>query len=122
MKILIDMNLSPKWVSAFQSNSIEAKHWNTLGENNASDTEIFKFVKDHDYIIFTHDLDFGNILAASGADFPSVIQIRVLDTTPDNLSGIVLKTLKKYRHHLEKGALITVDLKKSRATILPIAK
>lgn len=122
MKILIDMNLSPKWVSAFQSNSIEAIHWSTVGKNNAPDTVIFKYAKDHDYIIFTHDLDFGNILAASGADFPSVIQVRVLDTTPENLSGTVLKALKKYRHHLEKGALITVDLKKSRATILPIPK
>jgi predicted nuclease of predicted toxin-antitoxin system len=27
------------------------------------------------YIVFTHDLDFGSLLAATGAETPSVIQI-----------------------------------------------
>lgn len=28
------------------------------------------------YVVFTHDLDFGDILAATNADDPSVIQVR----------------------------------------------
>jgi len=32
--------------------------------------------------VFTHDLDFGDILAATGAEAPSVIQVRTEDTTP----------------------------------------
>lgn len=122
MRILIDMNLSPQWVNSFQSNSIEAKHWSEIGKIDAPDQEIFQYEKDHDYVIFTHDLDFGNILAGSGAEFPSVIQVRTLDTNPVVLSPILFKALRQYRSHLEKGALITIDLKKARATILPLKK
>lgn len=30
----------------------------------------------NDYIVFTHDLDFGTLLAITQADAPSVIQVR----------------------------------------------
>jgi predicted nuclease of predicted toxin-antitoxin system len=28
------------------------------------------------YIVFTHNLDFGSLLAATGVDTPSVVQVR----------------------------------------------
>lgn len=122
MRILIDMNLSPKWTNVFQSNSIEAIHWSEIGKLNAPDEEIFQYAKDHNYIIFTHDLDFGNILAASGAEFPSVLQVRTVDTSPGVLAPIVFKALNDYGSHLKNGALITIDLNRSRAVILPIKR
>ena len=58
MKIVIDMNLSPSWVSKFASRSIESIHWSNIGKPNATDSEILKFARDNDYVVFTHDLDF----------------------------------------------------------------
>ncbi|WP_428235011.1 DUF5615 family PIN-like protein [Gracilimonas sp.] len=66
MKILIDMNLSPAWVGFFQAKSIEAVHWSEIGKMNAPDKQILQYAKAHNFVIFTHDLDFGNILAVSG--------------------------------------------------------
>ncbi|MBV8795343.1 MAG: DUF5615 family PIN-like protein, partial [Hyphomicrobiales bacterium] len=37
MKLLVDMNLSPRWVKALIEAEIEASHWSTLGPANASD-------------------------------------------------------------------------------------
>ena len=63
MKILIDMNLSPDWCQVFGSNDIESLHWSSVGAVSAPDATIIEWAKSNDYIIFTHDLDFGTILA-----------------------------------------------------------
>jgi predicted nuclease of predicted toxin-antitoxin system len=70
--------------------------------------------------VFTHDLDFGIILAHSKAGRPSVIQVRTNDVSPKHLSAVVVTTLNKYREVIEAGALVTVDEFKSRIRILPI--
>ena len=40
MKLLVDMNLSPRWVSVLGDAGIEAAHWSTLGDPKVSDSEI----------------------------------------------------------------------------------
>ncbi len=50
----------------FQAKSIEAVHWSEIGKMNAPDKQILQYAKAHNFVIFTHDLDFGNILAVSG--------------------------------------------------------
>jgi predicted nuclease of predicted toxin-antitoxin system len=64
MKLLIDMNLSPDWVSVSVV-GIEAIHWSTVGDPRAPDRTIFAWAKEHSFVVFTNDLDFGAILAAS---------------------------------------------------------
>lgn len=120
MKLLIDMNLSPQWVPVLEASGWKAVHWSLIGQPNAPDQEIFEYAKSHGYVIFTHDLDFGAILAATNAEYPSVIQVRVQDVTPKHLSALVVSALHQFKKHLDVGALITIDEKKSRARILPL--
>ena len=61
---------------------IEAVHWSSVGDLRAPDHLIMDFAREHGYIVFTHDLDFGTILAATQAEAPSVIQIRTQNITP----------------------------------------
>ncbi len=42
------------------------------------------------YVVFTHDLDFGTMLALSGADGPSVLQVRCLNVLPEAIGTLVL--------------------------------
>lgn len=74
----------------------------------------------HRYIVFTHDLDFGTLLAATQADSPSVIQVRTQDILPANLASLVIGALKQFEAQLESGALVTIDPVRSRVRILPI--
>ena len=120
MKLLIDMNLSPCWVQAFQAQGIEAIHWSMVGEPNAADKTIFAWAGEHGYIVFTHDLDFGSILSATGSTKPSVIQVRTQDVTPNHLGKMVLAALKQFEEVLLQGALITIEDEKFRARILPL--
>lgn len=72
------------------------------------------------YTVFTHDLDFGTILAATNADSPSVFQIRAQALLPEHLGSLVLAALAQFHAVLETGALITVDESTACARILPI--
>lgn len=122
MKILIDMNLTPQWVTVFEKAGIESVHWSKIGSHDASDRKIMEYAREHGYIIFTHDLDFGNMLAATGAESPSVIQVRTQDPTPKALSSELLLTIERFHSYLEEGSLITIDLSKSRVRILPFKR
>jgi predicted nuclease of predicted toxin-antitoxin system len=120
MKFVIDMNLPPSWVGTFQEENWEAVHWSTIGAANASDEEIMAWAKENEHIVFTHDLDFGAILAATKAQAPSVIQVRTQDVTPPMLKGLLFAAILQYQHLLQAGALIVVDEHKSRARVLPL--
>jgi predicted nuclease of predicted toxin-antitoxin system len=82
MKILIDMNLSPTWVAFFALNGWEAIHWSAVGDPQATDRVIMQWARSNDAIVFTHDLDFGTILAVTQASGPSVLQVRANDVLP----------------------------------------
>jgi len=122
MKILIDMNLSPSWVLVLEEAGHTASHWSTIGSLNAPDREILLWAKANGYLLFTHDLDFGAILAATKATGPSVIQIRSQDITPDHAKNLLLTILDNFAESLLQGALISVDEEKSRVRLLPLRK
>jgi predicted nuclease of predicted toxin-antitoxin system len=121
MKILIDMNLSPDWVDVFIGNGFEAEHWSTVGDPRAGDSVLMDWARANGYIVFTHDLDFGTLLALTQAESPSVIQVRTQDVTPAHLSSMLLTALRNYESQLTSGALIILDEGKSRVRILPLA-
>jgi predicted nuclease of predicted toxin-antitoxin system len=76
MKILVDMNLSPRWTDFLAGNGIESVHWSSIGSPDAPDTTIMSYAQTHGFVVLTSDLDFGFILAISHSNKPSVIQIR----------------------------------------------
>ncbi len=97
----------------------ETVHWSTVGDMRAPDEVIMKWARENDYVVFTHDLDFGVLLALTRAENPSVIQVRTQDVLPEALGDRLVKVLKEQQSVLEKGALLTVDEGKSRVRILP---
>lgn len=120
MKLLVDMNLSPRWVSRLVDAGFEATHWSTLGSPDAPDTEIMTFAKDKGYVVLTHDLDFGAILAATHGEKPSVAQIRSGDVSPDTIGHLVINALRQMTTELKEGALLTIDPSRTRLRILPL--
>jgi len=122
MKIIIDMNLSPDWCAVFGKYGITALHWSVVGDMRDSDRVIMEWAKQNDYIVFTHDLDFGTLLASTQSNAPSVIQVRTQDPFPDAMEKVVIAALSQFEAQLQDGALITVDESKSRVRILPIRR
>ena len=60
-------------------------------------------------MLVTNDLDFSAILAASGTDGPSVVQIRTQDLLSDAAVRIVAKAVGAHREDIERGALLSID-------------
>jgi predicted nuclease of predicted toxin-antitoxin system len=114
------MNLSPDWVRVLEPHGFEALHWSTVGDPRATDAQILAWARTENSILFTHDLDFGRLLALTGAAGPSVIQVRAQDVLSARLSALVIETLRRHQSRLEFGALIVIDEQSSRARILPL--
>ena len=119
MKILLDMNLSPDWVGLLEQGGWETVHWSEIGDIHAPDHAIMSWAQTNGYVVFTHDLDFGIMLATTQAKGPSVIQIRTQDVFPQTIGNKIMQIFRQYEDALEKGSLITVDEDKSRVRILP---
>ena len=120
MKLLVDMNLSPRWVDALQAAGHEAAHWSTLGPWTASDREIMQFAQDNNFVVLTHDLDFGDILAATGGAKPSVVQIRASGLGVTRIGAQVVGAMALCTDELDAGALVTIDATRSRLRLLPL--
>ncbi len=122
MKMLVDMNLSPQWVMGLRSAGQEATHWSAVGRGNAPDEGPMAWASREGAVVFTHDPDFGAILAHTGASGPSVIQIREQDVDPETIDAAVLAAIEQCREPLERGALVTVDPRRAKARVLPIRR
>ena len=120
MKILVDLNLTPQWVGLLKSNGFEAQHWSALGNPAATDRQIMTFAQTNGFVLFTHDLDFGNILAATNAPGPSVVQVRTHDPTPITIGDLVLRVLRQEEPRLLRGVLITIEPDRMRSRVLPL--
>lgn len=120
MKLLVDMNLSPRWKRFLADTGIEAAHWSDLGASNAPDTEIMAYAKAHDYVVLTHDLDFSAILAATHDEKPSVVQVRSGDVSPEAVGQAVVSAVRQTADDLDRGALLSVEPNRMRIRLLPL--
>jgi predicted nuclease of predicted toxin-antitoxin system len=120
MKLLVDMNLSPRWIEFLSKTGFDAAHWSTIGPDDASDVQIMTFARINDYVVLTHDLDFSAILSATHGTKPSVVQIRAEDIGPEVIGRQVIEALRELTAELERGALVTVDPSRARLRILPL--
>jgi predicted nuclease of predicted toxin-antitoxin system len=120
VQIVIDMNLSPDWVNELSKHGWTSVHWSAIGDPRAADRVIMDWAQANDHVVFTHDLDFGTMLALTHASGPSVIQVRGQNVLPDHMGPVVATALKQHETDLTTGALVVVDESKSRVRVLPI--
>lgn len=120
MKLVVDMNLSPEWVTVLAAAGHDAVHWSAVGNPRATDAEIMAWARRQGRSVFTHDLDFGTILALTQAAGPSVVQVRSQDITPTVISTMVLNALRRFENELTKGAIVVLDEARHRVRLLPL--
>jgi predicted nuclease of predicted toxin-antitoxin system len=120
MKILLDMNLTPRWVQFLQDAGFEVRHWSQVGRANAPDEEIMAYAARFGFVVLTHDLDFSAILAATKGKKPSVVQVRARNITPEAIGINIIAALQATGDELEAGALLTIDADRTRVRLLPL--
>lgn len=119
MKLLVDRNLSARWIPFLCDAGWEAAHWSTIGKASASGSEIMKFAAANDYVVLKNDLDFAAILAASHQQKPSIAQIRDQDLSPNVIGKPIIAALRHVQAELEAGALLTNESDRTRLRMLP---
>jgi predicted nuclease of predicted toxin-antitoxin system len=120
VRLVFNMNLSVDWVAELARHGWSAVHWSTVGDPCADDSVVMGWALANGYVVFTHDLDFGTMLALTHATGPSVLQVRGQNVLPEDIAPIVIAALRQHDAALAAGALVVVDVKKSRVRILPL--
>lgn len=120
MRLLLDMNLSPRLVPILRRDDVDAVHWSEVGTPAATDREVLAFAREHDFVLATHDLDFGAILAASGGSTPSVVLIRADHLPLETLASRLIASMAAFARELQEGALLTIEVERSRVRLLPL--
>jgi predicted nuclease of predicted toxin-antitoxin system len=120
MRLLLDMNLSPRLCAPLAAGGHQVEHWSEVGDPRAPDEEIMGWARQQGAVVVTHDLDFGAILAATGGNAPSVIQLRTQNLAPEQIAPRLIEALDQLEPALAAGALVVVDEARARARVLPL--
>lgn len=120
MKIVVDMNLSPRWVALLNAAGLDAVHWSDVGAPTARDEDIMAWAIAAEDVVLTHDLDFSAILAFTNHSKPSVVQIRAQDLNPDHIGAQVVTAIHQTQSELLAGAIVSVDPVHARLRMLPL--
>lgn len=71
------MGISPKTVAFFRALGHDAVHLADQGLERLPDSGTVEKAQQKERMLLVHDLDFGELVAASGATLPSVITFRL---------------------------------------------
>lgn len=121
MRILIDMNLTPRWVQYLNGAGHVVCHWSSVGKTAAKDAEICAYAREYGFALLTNDLDFPQILAHTSDTGPSVILLRDEPLVPEIRGRALLDALAECEKEIALGAVVSVDWSgQPRARVLPI--
>ena len=120
MKFLLDMGISAHVIPELQSEGHEAVHIAELSGGRLGDPKIFAKARDDGYVLLVHDLDFTDLVAASGDRLPSAILFRLRDMRPENVLVHLKRVITQSREALERGAIVSVREGTIRVRTLPI--
>ena len=119
MKFLADMGISPRTVAFLRSQGHDATHLLDANLERLADADIMDKARLERSVLLTHDLDFGELLAASSAELPSVI-FHLQNMRPEQVNRYVSAAVKEYENALTVGAILSVSKGRVRLRYLPI--
>lgn len=120
MRFLADMGISPRSVAFLNSLGHNAVHLHDEGLDRLSDANILAKARNEDRIVITHDLDFGDLMAAGGARLPSIIILRLRNMSADQVNRYLEVVISSYQRQLDTGAIVSVTERHIRVRALPI--
>ena len=122
VRFLADMGISPKVVAFLTELGHNAVHLHEQGLDRLPDSAVLRKARDETRILLTHDLDFGELVAASGERLQSVVVFRLRNMHPNWVSRYLKSVIIEYGDSLEESFIVSVAEGQIRSRILPIQK
>lgn len=107
MKFLANENIAPRVVEALRKAKFIVRTIQEQGFVSAPDGKVISFALRNNYVIITHDKDFGNLLHYALRSHAGVILLRLKNQSPGNVIRHLIPFLKK----------ISLEKLKNRLTI-----
>ncbi len=120
LRLLADMNISPKTVEALRQKGWDIVRVSKLLPVNTTDAEVLDFARHEERVVVTQDLDFSTLLALGGHDRPSLVTLRLSISDPETVTRRVLEVLPRIEQMLQEGCAVTVEEVSVRVRKLPI--
>ena len=121
MRFLVDQNLSTKVAIALRAAGHDVIHTSEVELSTAPDPVIVAFASDDGRIIISADTDFSALLAASGADHPSVVLVRLRSPrSAEALAAVIIANLDAVSNDLNLGSVVVLEDERVRVRRLPL--
>lgn len=104
MKLLFDQNLSPKLTSLLSDLYPNSVHVQEVGLGSVSDSDIWKYALEHEFIITTKDADFHErFILSKEKKHPLVVWIKKGNCSTNTIESLL-------RRHFESILTLTKDV------------
>lgn len=114
------MGVSMVTVRELRESGVEIVHLRELGLQQLPDDQILGKAAAEQRVVLTFDLDFGHLLAASRAPYPSVVIMRLKDQRPSAVTPRLRLVINECEKQLADGVVILVAERGYRVRPLPI--
>ena len=122
MRFLADMGVSTRVVEWLRASGHDATHLRDEGLQKLPNGEIFRKAIRERRVVLTFDLNFGEIVAASGGTSVSTILFRLRNTRADFVVQRLKAVLDQSTEELAQGAVVLVEDGRHRVRRLPIGE
>lgn len=114
------MGVSQRVVEWLRGRGDDVVHLREQGLQRLPNGDIFEKATAEGRIVLTFDLDFGEIVALSGASRTSVVVFRLRNTRTEHVVARLERVLVESADTLIQGAVVIVEDSRHRVRILPI--
>ena len=122
MKFLADMGVSMTTVHKLRESGYNVVHLREQGLHRLPDPDILDKALLENRIVLTFDLDFGDLLAVSHQNLPSVIIFRLRNPQPMAVTLRLLTILIERCEDLQAGVVLIIEEGRYRLRHLPISR
>lgn len=122
MKLLADVNISPRVVAALRADGFDAVRVTDVMPATSRDEDILAEAARLGAVLVSQDQDFSAILAMTGATRPSHVNLRVSFVDPDRIARTIAAAVRAAPDDLEAGAIITINDVRARVHRLPVGR
>lgn len=123
MRFLVDQNLSPILVEVLAAVGHDVVHVRSLGLSRAKDEAVMAAAQAYERVLISADTDFGELLARSNADRPSVLLLRRQPShRAVHIAALIAANLDAVAEDLATGAIVVLDGDRIRIRRLPLVE